>query len=128
MSIKETENRQQKFFLYVQTNGISNPDKQIASINLARTAIALGHRAMIYYFEKGATVVMEKALDGIKVGKFPPLDKLLQAAIKDGVEINVCERFARNLNIEGKIIPEAKIVGTATLNQLALDADVVLTF
>ncbi len=125
---KKTESPKKKFFLYIQTIGTDNLERQIAPINLSRTAIAMGHRAAIYYFVRGPSVVMEGALENVKIGEFPPLEKMLQTAINEGVELYACERFARNIGLEGKIRSDVQIVGTAKLNELALQADAIITF
>jgi len=45
------------------------------------------------------------------------------------VKLAVCEQSCMLLGIgRGEFIPEAKIAGAATLNDLALDADTVLCF
>ncbi|MHA2407559.1 MAG: DsrE family protein [Candidatus Ranarchaeia archaeon] len=125
---KKTEKKGKKFFLYIQTIGTENLERQIAPINLSRTAIAMGHRAAIYYFIRGPSIVMKGALDDVKIGEFPPLEKMLKTAIDEGVELYACERFARNIGLKGEIRPEVKIVGTAKLNELAVNADSVITF
>jgi len=46
-----------------------------------------------------------------------------------GVKLLVCEQSTQLLNLDrGDFIPEAKIVGAATLNDLVLDADATMWF
>ena len=53
----------------------------------------------------------------------------MDQAIKAGVKLVVCEQSCMLLGVpRGEFIPEAKIVGAATLNDMALDADGVLCF
>jgi len=65
----------------------------------------------------------------VKIGSFPDLKEVMDQAIAAGVKLFVCEQSTQLLGIpRGEFIPQAKIVGAATLNDLALDADVVLSF
>jgi predicted peroxiredoxin len=53
----------------------------------------------------------------------------MNEAIQAGVKIVLCDRTLRAKDISpDELIPEAKIVGAATLIDLALDADATLTF
>ena len=72
---------------------------------------------------------LKKDGEKVKVGEFPTLRHVLDQAIKAGVKLTVCEQSCMLLGISrGEFIPEAKIVGAATLNDMALDADAVLCF
>lgn len=118
-----------KKILYVQTSGIDTPERTYAPFVLAATASAMGIDATIYFVIKGVTVVKKGAAENIKVGEFPALKQAVDQAIKAGVKLTVCEQSCMLLGISrGEFIPEAKIVGAATLNDMALDADAVLCF
>jgi len=53
----------------------------------------------------------------------------MQQTIDAGVKIYICEQSTQLLGIpRGDFIPEGIIAGGATLNDLALDADRVITF
>jgi predicted peroxiredoxin len=65
----------------------------------------------------------------VKEGNFPTVKEIMDQAIKAGVKLLVCEQSTQLLRIErGDFIPEAKIVGAATLNDLVLDADGTMWF
>ncbi len=118
-----------KKILYVQTSGIDTPERTYAPFVLAATASAMGIDATIYFIIKGVTVVKKGAAENVKVGEFPTLKQVMDQAIKAGAKLTVCEQSCMLLGISrGEFIPEAKIVGAATLNDMALDADAVLCF
>ena len=115
--------------LYVQTSGVDTPERTYAPFVLAATAAAMGIDATIYFVIKGVTVVKKGAAENVKVGEFPTLKQVMDQAIKAGVKLTVCEQSCMLLGISrGEFIPEAKIVGAATLNDMVLDADAVLCF
>jgi predicted peroxiredoxin len=53
----------------------------------------------------------------------------MKQALDAGVKFLVCDQSTQVLGIDrGGYIPGAKVVGAATLNDLALEADGILTF
>jgi hypothetical protein len=118
-----------KKILYVQTSGVDTPERTYAPFILATTAAAMGLDAIIYFVIKGITVVKKGEAEKIRLGEFPTLKQVMDQAIKAGIKIMVCEQSCMLLNVQrGQFIPEAKIVGAATLNDMALDAETVLCF
>jgi len=118
-----------KKILYVQTSGVDTPERTYAPFVLAATAAAMGLDATIYFVIKGVTVVKKGEAEKVKLGQFPTLRQVMDQAIKAGVRFVVCEQSCMLLGVaRGDFIPEAKIVGAATLNDMALDADAVLCF
>jgi predicted peroxiredoxin len=116
-----------KKILYVQTSGVDTPERTYSPFVLAATAAAMGLDASIYFVIKGVTIVKKEAAEKIKVGQFPTLRQVMDQAIKAGVKFIVCEQSCMLLDIgRGEFIPEAKVVGAATLNDMALDADAVI--
>jgi len=115
--------------LYVQTSGVDTPERTYTSFILAATAAAMGLEAYIYFVIKGITVVKKGEAEKVKLGQFPTLRQVMDQAIQAGVRLIVCEQSCTLLDIaRGEFIPEAKAVGAATLNDMALSADVVLRF
>jgi predicted peroxiredoxin len=115
--------------LYVQTSGTDTPERLYAPFILATTARAMDIEAQIYFVMKGITVVKEGAAEKIKLGNFPNLKEIMEQAIKAGVKIYSCEQSCMLLGISrGDISSGVTVVGAATLNDLALEADAVLTF
>ena len=116
-----------KKILYVQTSGVDTPERTYNPFVLAATAAAMGLDASIYFVIKGVTIVKKGAAEKIKVGQFPTLRQVMDQAIKAGVKFAVYKQSCTLLDIgRGEFIPEAQVVGAATLNDMALDADAVI--
>ena len=120
---------EKKKLLYVQTSGVDAPKRLYAPFVLAMTAKAMDIDATIYFLGLGVTVVKKGMAETVKEGEFPTLKKIMDQAINAGVELLVCEQSTQLLSMErGDFIPEAKVVGAATLNDLVLDADGTMWF
>ena len=115
--------------LYIQTSGVDTPERLYAPFILATTAATMGVEATIYFLIKGVTVVKKGEAEKIRIGGFPSLREVMEQAVNAGVRLMVCEQSCLLLGIpRGDFTPEARIVGAATLNDLALNADAVLCF
>ena len=120
---------EKKKLLYVQTSGVDTPKRLYAPFVLGMTAKAMDIDATIYFLGLGITVVKKGMAETVKEGEFPTLKEIIDQAINAGVELLICEQSTQLLNIErGDFIPEAKVVGAATLNDLVLDADGTMWF
>ncbi len=120
---------EKKKILYIQTSGVDTPERAYAPFILATTAAMMGIDATIYFLIKGVTIVKKGEAEKIKMGGFPSLKEVMDQAVKAGVKLMVCEQSCMLLGIpRGDFTPEAKIVGAATLNDLALNADAVICF
>lgn len=118
-----------KKILYVQMSGVDTPEKTYAPFILATTAVAMDIDATVYFLIKGVTVVKKGEAEKIKMGAFPSLKEVMDQAIGAGVKLLVCEQSTQLLGIDrGDFIDGAKVVGAATLNDLMLDSDAVLSF
>jgi predicted peroxiredoxin len=113
-----------KTILYVQTSGVKTPERLYSPFVLAQTAKAMGVDAKIYFLGTGITVVKKGEAEKVQMGSFPTLKEIMDQTIKAGVELLVCEQSTQLLDMQrGDFIPEAKIVGAATLNGLVLEVD-----
>jgi predicted peroxiredoxin len=113
-----------KHILYVQTSGVDTPKRLYSPFVLGMTAQAMDIDATIYFLGLGVTVVKKGVVDTIKEGNFPTIKEIMDQAIAAGVKLLVCEQSTQLLSLDrGDFIPEAKVVGAATLNDLVLDAD-----
>jgi len=118
-----------KSILYVQTSGTDTPERLYAPFILATTAKAMGIDATIYFLIKGVTVVKKGETEKIKIGSFPTLKQVMDQAVGAGVRMLVCDQSCMLLGLErGNLAEPAKVVGSATLNDLLLEADAVITF
>jgi len=118
-----------KRILYVQSSGVDTPERTYAPFVLATTAAMMNIDATIYFLIKGVTVVKKGEAEKIKLSSFPSLKEVMDQATKAGVKLLVCEQSTQLLGLSrGDFIPEAKVVGAATLNDLVLDADAILCF
>lgn len=120
---------EKKSMLYVQTRGVETPERTYAPFILATTAAMMNIDATIYFLIKGVSIVKNGEAEKIKIAGFPSLKEVMDQAVKSGVKLMVCEQSCMLLGIpRGDFTPEAKIVGAATLNDLALNADAILCF
>jgi uncharacterized protein len=118
-----------KHILYVQTSGVDTPERLYAPFILGATAVAMEIDATIYFVVKGITVVKSGEAEKIKIGGFPSLKEVMDQAVKAGVKLMVCEQSCMLFNLpRGSFVSDAGIVGAATLNDLALEADAILSF
>ena len=116
-----------KYILYVQTS--DDPERQYSPLVLAQTAIAMDLKATVYYLGQGLRILKPGEAEKIKVGDFPNVREMIDKSIEAGVEVLVCEASKRMLGWEKvDLIPGAKIVGAATLNDLVLEADATQWF
>jgi predicted peroxiredoxin len=116
-----------KFLLYVQTS--DNPERQYSPLVLAQTAKAMGLKPKLYYLGQGLRILLPEAAEKIKLGTFPSVAEMLQKTMQMGIEIDVCEASKQMLGWEKvNLIKGVKIVGAATLNDLALEAAATMWF
>ena len=115
--------------LYVQTSGLETPERLYAPFILGATARAMEVEASIFFMIKGITAMKKGEAEKIRIGSFPSLKDVIDQALAAGVEMYICEQSTQLLGIpRGDFIAEAKIAGAGTLNDLALDADSVISF
>jgi predicted peroxiredoxin len=118
---------EKKSILYVQTSDM--PERQYSPLILAQTAKAMDVEAKVYYLGQGLKVLLPGTAEKIKLGSFPSVKEIIDKTIDMGIEILVCEASKQMLGWQKiDLIPEVKIVGAATLNDLALDATTTMWF
>jgi uncharacterized protein len=124
---KVIELKDEKSILYVQTS--DNPERQYSPLVLAQTAKAMGLNPRVYYLGQALRVLLPGAAEKIKIGTFPSVADMLKKTMQMGIEIYVCEASKQMLGWEKvTLIPGTKIVGAATLNDLALSAAATMWF
>ncbi|MGM0688080.1 MAG: DsrE family protein [Bacillota bacterium] len=120
-----------KNILYVQTSGTDTPERLYSPFILAQTATAMGLEASIYFLGLGMKVLVKGEAEKVKIGEFPTLKEVMQQTAAQGVKLIACQQSMQLFGGEIKpedLVEEVTIAGAATLNDLALDADAVLTF
>ena len=105
------------------------PERQYSPLVLAQTAKAMDLDAKVYYLGQGLRVLRPGEAEKIQLGAFPSVKEMLDQTLNMGIPILVCEASKQMLGWETvELIPGVKIVGAATLNDLALDADATMWF
>ena len=118
-----------KKILYVVVSGTDAPERLYAPFVLATTARTMGIDATIYFVVNGVTVIKKGEAEKIQMGNFPPLKEVIEQAVEAGVELMVCDQSTQVLGIDrGGYVDSCSVVGAATLNDIALEADAILTF
>ena len=86
-------------------------------------------KPVVYYLGTGLRILKPGEAEKIKLGEFPSVKEMIDKTLDMGIEILVCEASKRMLGWEKvDLIPGVKIVGAATLNDLALEADATQWF
>ena len=120
---------EKKRILYVQTSGVDTPERLYAPFILGATAAAMDIEATVYFLIKGITVVKKGEAEKIRLGEFPTLREVMDQAVGAGVRLMVCEQSCQLLGLDrGDFTEAALVVGAATLNDLLLESDAVMTF
>ena len=120
---------EKKRILYVQTSGVDTPERTYAPLVLATTAASMGIEATVYFLGKGVTVVKAGEAERVQMGSFPRLSEVLRRAADAGVRLQACDQSTQMLGLSrGDYIGQCDVVGAATLNDLMLEADAVISF
>ena len=117
----------EKMILYVQTSDA--PERQYSPLVLAQAAKAMDIKPVVFYLGNALKILQPGVANDIRLGSFPSVDEMLQQSLQQGIEIMVCEASKQILGWDKvELVPGVKIVGAATLNDLALDADATMWF
>ena len=117
-----------KKIVYLQTSGVDTPERLYAPFILATTAAAMDLEPVVYFFIKGITAVKKGEAEKVRIGDFPPLKDVIDQALQAGVKLMVCEQSCMLFGLDrGDFIEGAEVVGAATLNDLALEADALIS-
>jgi predicted peroxiredoxin len=113
--------------LYVQTSNL--PERQYSPLVLAQSAKAMDLKPTVYYLGMGLMILQPGAAEKIQLGTFPSVKAMLDKTMSMGIPILVCEASKQMLGWETvDLIEGVKIVGAATLNDLALDSGATMWF
>ncbi|UCB58505.1 MAG: DsrE/DsrF/DrsH-like family protein [Thermoplasmatales archaeon] len=116
-----------KTILYVLTTDA--PEKQYSPLVLAQTAKMMDVKPIVYYLGTALKILKPGEAEKIQLGSFPSVAEMLQKTIDMGIDVYVCEASKQMLGWEKvELIPGVKIVGAATLNDLALESNTTMWF
>ena len=119
--------KDEKFILYVQTSDVA--ERQYSPLVLGQTAKHMELNPKVYYLGQALKMLLPGEAEKIKLGAFPSLAEMMNKALEMGIEILVCEASKQMLGWDKvNLRPGLKIVGAATLNDLALDAGATMWF
>ena len=119
--------KDEQTILYVQTS--DQPERQYSPHVLAQTAKAMDLKPRIYYLGQGLRILKPGVAEKIQLGDFPTVMEMIKKSQEMGIEILVCEASRRMMGWEkAELIPGVKIVGAATLNDLALESGTTMWF
>lgn len=118
-------------FVVVLTVGRNAPGVCRSALMFATLAAVSGLDTYVYAVQEGADVFVKGALAG-EVAEFegaPTISSRLDEAIDAGVAFQVCEATAVYRGItQVDLIEGARVVGGATLIELSVGAEAVLSF
>jgi predicted peroxiredoxin len=119
--------KDEKSILYVQTSDA--PERQYSPLVLAQTAKNMDLHPTIYYLGQALRILLPGEAEKIKLGNFPSVGEMIDTSLEMGIDILVCEASKQMLGLEKMAMrPGVKVVGAATLNDLALDAGATMWF
>ena len=124
------EKKEENLFLVVLRSGLNAPGQVRAALMYASIAAAMNQDVIVYCVQEGADVMVKGApeKEQTKPG-MPTIAQRLAEAIEIGVRLEVCEQTADTRGIKGEdLIPEAKLIGGASLIDYAIRARGQLTF
>ena len=118
---------EENIILYVQTS--DQPTKQYSPLVLAQTAQMMNIKPIVYYIGLGLKILKKGEAEKIQIGNFPSVAEMINKTLDMNIDIYVCEASKQMLGWEKTdFIPGVKIVGAATLNDLALEANATMWF
>jgi len=119
--------------VYVQTYGVEAPDRMATPIYLAAAAAAMDMDVSIYFTVHGPTMLRKGVPGTVRVRKFDGdgalIGHFLDQARDLGVRFLVCQP---SLDLNGMtmddVIEGVEMIGGAAFNDLAVEADQVISF
>lgn len=117
--------------LYVQTHGVNDPGRSATPFFLAASAAAMECEVAIYFTMYGPQLLQKDVIDkiGPKGDRGQPLSYFIEQATDLGVRLLVCQPSLdlNDLAIED-LIDGIEMIGGAAFNDMAMQADAVVSF
>ena len=119
-----------KKILMVMTTGPEDPDKTYAPFYTAALMAAMEIDTTMYFLMHAPELLKKGAAEKVPLKKGGSLKMFVDMALENGVKFLACAESCRDLCeiAEGDLIEGVKLVGSATLADLALEADSVISF
>lgn len=121
-----------KKLLYIQTNGTEAPERAATPFYLAASAAAMDMEVGIYFTVNGPTLLVRGVAEELipkKDGNGAPLRRFIDQAAELGVKFYVCQPSLDLNNLQhADLIEGVEMIGGAAFNDMALEADGVISF
>lgn len=117
--------------LYVQTHGVNDPGRCATPFFLAASAAAMEVEVGIYFTMYGPQLLQKSVVDkiGPKGDRGQPLSYFIKQATDLGVKLWVCQPSLdlNDLTLD-ELVDGVVMIGGASFNDLAMNADAVVSF
>ncbi len=117
--------------LYVMTHGVDSPERCATPFYLSAAAAACDNEVGIYFTMNGPQLLRKGVAEkmGPKGDRGQPLRYFIDQAVDIGVKLYVCQPSLdlHDMTMDD-VIEGVKMIGGAAFNDLALDADAVISF
>ena len=119
-----------KKILMIMTSGPEDPDKTYAPFYTAALMAAMEIDTTMYFLMHAPELLRKGAAEKVPLKKGGNLKMFIDMARENGVKFLACAESCRVLCeiSEGDLLEGVQLVGSATLADLALDADSVISF
>ena len=119
-----------KKILMIMTSGPEDPDKTYAPFYTAALMAAVEIDTTMYFLMHAPELLRRGAAERVPLKKGGNLKMFIDMARENGVNFLACAESCRDLCeiAEGDLLEGVQLVGSATLADLALDADSVISF
>ncbi len=122
----------EKSILYVQTSGVEDPGRAATALFLASAAAAMDMEAGIYFTQFGPSLLKKGAPEEVRIKKGTvgaTLRHFIDQALELDVNLYVCQpSLDLNDMVAEDLIDGVKIIGGAAFNNMAVEADQVISF
>lgn len=121
-----------KTIMYVQSHGVDEPGKSATPFFLATAAAAMDIEAAIYFTMNGATLLKKGVAQELMIKRGEGGQNLrffMDQALDLGVKFYVCQPSLdlHDLTMDD-LIDGVEMIGGAAFNDMALEADAVISF
>lgn len=121
-----------KKYLYLLTTGAESPERSASPFFLATTAALMDHESVMVFTITASSLLKKGVADELKIkssGESSNLKFFIDQAREAGVKFYVC---APSLDLVDATVDDLieieGVVGGTALNEMAAEADVVITF